>query len=300
MNVVILGAGNVAWHLGHQLKTAGHNIVQVYNRTTFKGEALAHELDAAFTNKLDEVDKDAEVYILAVSDHGIDDIILELRLPGKIVAHTSGAVPLKGMEHISENCGIFYPLQTFTKGTKVDFTEIPMLIEAANDEVKNKLTELAKTISNRVEYLDSHKRRALHVAAVFVNNFTNYLYGIAHDITEREKLDLSLLFPLMQETLNKLKTNKPQDVQTGPAKRSDFRTIEEHLTYLASQESYRETYLVLTESIMAMGKEKPKGVGDQINWDFGDNFDEDMDTTDMEDEIDQIMLDDLENGDDFE
>lgn len=298
MKVVILGAGNVAWHLGHQLKDAGHDILQVYNRTTFKGEALAHELDAAFTNKLEDVDKDAELYLLAVSDHGIDDIILELRLPGKIVAHTSGAVPLKGLEHISENCGIFYPLQTFTKGQKVDFTHIPILIEAANDKVKTQLTELANTISKRVEYLDSHKRRALHVAAVFVNNFTNYLYGIAHDITEREELDLSLLFPLMQETLNKLKSNKPQDVQTGPAKRSDFRTIEEHLTYLANQEAYRETYLVLTESIMAMDKAAPESIGDMVSWDFGDNFDDEHGHkhNEAEDE-DEQLLKDLEEDD---
>ncbi len=278
-NIVIIGAGDVAWNLGHQLKKAGHSIVQVYNRTLDKGQRLADELDADFTNKLEQVDPNADIYLLAVSDHGIDDIILGLRLPGKVVAHTSGAVPLRGMEHISKNCGIFYPLQTLTRGREVDFAQVPMLIEASNDKVKAELTELAASISKRVDYMDSHKRRALHVAAVFVNNFTNYLYSIADDVVQREGLDFSLLNPLMQETLNKLKYHRPVEVQTGPAKRADYRTIEEHLSYLGKNDAYREVYLVLTESIMAAHKaveipdEEPEGE----DWDFGDEFDADFD-----------------------
>lgn len=278
-NIVLIGAGNVAWHLGHQLKNAGHNIVQVYNRTGLKAESLAEELGTDSTNKIEEITKDADIYLLAVSDHGIDDIILELRLPGKIVAHTSGAVPLRGMEHISKKVGIFYPLQTLTKGQMVDFKAVPLLIEASDKQVADELTELAQTISKTVQYMNSEKRRALHVAAVFVNNFTNYLYGIANEVVDREGLDFSLLNPLMQETLNKLKSAKPTEVQTGPAKRGDYRTIEEHLTYLAKNAAYREVYLVLTESIMAANK--PQEIEDKSaeiteeDWDFGDAFDDD-------------------------
>lgn len=277
-NIVLIGAGNVAWHLGHQLKNAGHRIVQVYNRTIEHGEALAEELDTAFTNKLEQVDQSADIYLLAVSDHGIDDIILGLQLPGKIVAHTSGAVPLRGMQHISKNCGIFYPLQTLTKGRMVDFKIVPMLIEASNPTVKEALTELASSISKTVDYMDSHKRRALHVAAVFVNNFTNYLYSIADDVVKRENLDFRLLNPLMQETINKLKHHKPSEVQTGPAKRGDYRTIEDHLNYLDKNDSYREVYLVLTESIMAANKPviEEEAEPEYEDWDFGDDFDGDF------------------------
>lgn len=279
--IVMIGAGNVAWHLGRQLQQAGHDIVQVYNRSRLAGEELANELDCEFTNKIEDIDAFADIYLLAVSDHGIDDIILELRLPGKTVAHTSGAVPLRGMEHISENCGVFYPLQTLTKGTEVSFKEVPMLIEASNEPTEKRLTELAKSISKHVRTMDSHKRRALHVAAVFVNNFANYMYTIASDITKREEMEFSLLHPLMQETLNKLKRSTPRQVQTGPAKRNDYKTIEQHLNYLSKNEAYREIYLVLTESIMTSYKDLPETDEDDEPtgemWDFGDRFDEDLD-----------------------
>ena len=117
------------------------------------------------------------------------------------------------------------------------------------------LTELAVSIGSKVYYLSSNKRRAVHVAAVFANNFTNYLYGISKQIMDREKLPFDMLLPLMQETLNKAKDNDPREIQTGPARRSDFKTVEEHLKYLASREYLREVYLVLSESILSQYKD---------------------------------------------
>lgn len=276
--IVIIGAGNMAWHLAHQFAGAGHKVVQIYNRTKAAAESLANEVGADFVSSIEDITKDADIYIVAVSDHGIDDIILELRLPGKVVAHTSGAVPLKGMEHITEEAGIFYPLQTLTKGNIVDFKQIPILIESDSAKAKYELTALADTVSNKVQELDSHKRRSLHVAAVFVNNFTNYMFDIAENITEREGLNFDLLQPLMQETVNRLQKNKPADVQTGPAKRGDFKTIEQHLTYLNGSPEFKETYLVLTESIMSIYKDaKAKNPeADEKEWDFGDNFDDEL------------------------
>lgn len=250
LKIVLIGAGNMAWHLGHQFKNAGHLIVQVFNRGIEKGEELAAELEADFTNRFEGISKQADVYIVAISDHGIDDIILGLRLDGKVVAHTSGSVPMKGMEHISAQHGIFYPLQTLTKYHPVSFKDVPVFIEASNATVKEMLTLLAQSIGAKVHYLSSHQRRAVHVAAVFANNFTNYLYGISRQIMDKEKLPFDILVPLLQETLNKAKENDPRDIQTGPARRGDYKTIEEHLNYLSRNDNQREVYLVLTESIL--------------------------------------------------
>lgn len=270
-NIVIIGAGNMAWHLGHQFIKAGHKVVEVYNRGKIAGEALAEELDAAFASKPEDITRTADIYIVAVSDHGIDDIILTLQLDKQIVAHTSGAVPMTGMERISLNHGIFYPLQTVTKGTPVDFKEVPIFIEGSNAKVVEELTALAKSITNSVHKLDSHKRRALHVAAVFANNFTNYLYHISSDILRKEDMDFSLLYPLMQETLAKVKNHKPIDVQTGPAKRGDYRTVGEHLNYLQGHDAYKEIYLVLSESIMSLYKAPAEDAMGEEHW--GKDFD---------------------------
>jgi len=276
-NIVIIGAGNMAWHLGHQFIKAGHNIVEVYNRTQIPGQELAEELDADFVDRPENITRKADVYIIAVSDHGIDDIILSLQMDKQIVAHTSGAVPMTGMERISLNHGIFYPLQTLTKGTEVDFSVVPIFVEGANEKVESVLTELAKTLSKNVQILDSRKRRALHVAAVFANNFTNYLYHISSDILRKEKLDFSLLYPLMQETLAKLKHHAPLDVQTGPAKRGDYRTIGEHLNYLQGHDAYREIYLVLSESIMSLYKAPAEDAMGEEHWGQDFEFSEGLD-----------------------
>lgn len=275
-NIVIIGAGNMAWHLGQQFIKAGHKIVEVYNRSKIPGQELAVELDADFVDRPENLTRKADIYIIAVSDHGIDDIILGLQMDKQIVAHTSGAVPMTGMERISLNHGIFYPLQTLTKGTPADFSVVPIFIEGANERVEQVLTELAHTISKNVQILDSRKRRALHVAAVFANNFTNYLYHISSDILRKEKLDFSLLYPLMQETLAKLKGHSPLEVQTGPAKRGDYRTVGEHLNYLQGHDAYREIYLVLSEGIMSLYKAPAEDAMGEEHWGQDFEFSEDV------------------------
>ncbi len=278
----------MAWHLGHQFIKAGHKVVEVFNRSQIAGQELAEELDAAYVSKPEEITRKADIYIVAVSDHGIDDIILTLQMDKQIVAHTSGAVPMTGMERISLNHGIFYPLQTLTKGTEVDFGQVPIFIEGSNEKVEKELTALAKTISKNVQLLDSRKRRALHVAAVFANNFTNYLYHISSDILRKEKLDFSLLYPLMQETLAKLKNHTPTEVQTGPAKRGDYRTVGEHLNYLQGHDAYREIYLVLSESIMSLYKAPAEDAMGEENWGKEFDYEEDVDDLDGLDDLDDL------------
>lgn len=250
-NIVLIGAGNVASHLGIHLKKAGHNIEQVFSKHIDNAEELANVLDATYTNKLNEINKEADLYILAVKDYAIDDVILELRLPDKIVVHTSGAVPLLGMEHISKKCGVFYPFQTFTKESAVDFATVPIFIEASDKATEKVLLEVAQSLSKLSQVVKSEQRKALHLAAVYVNNFTNHLFHIAQTILQKEKLPFELLYPLIKETVTKAGKHKPYDIQTGPARRDDWKTIDEHLHFLDDSPEFREVYLVLTESIMA-------------------------------------------------
>lgn len=250
-NIVLIGAGNVATHLGLQLQKAGHQIVQVFSKHIDNAEELAAKLNADATHKLSDINKDADLYLLAVKDYAIDDVILELRLPGKIVAHTSGAVPLLGMEHISNKCGVFYPFQTFTKNTAVEFSTVPIFIEAADKETEKILLNVAQSISKLSQIVKSEQRKALHLSAVFVNNFTNHLFYIAQSILQKEKLPFELLYPLIKETVTKAGNHNPYDIQTGPARRDDWKTIDEHLHLLEDSPEFREVYLVLTESIMA-------------------------------------------------
>lgn len=268
--IVMLGAGNVAWHLAPALQEAGHHIAQVWSRSYESAQDLGEHLITEYTNRFDELDTSASLYIIAVRDFAIDKLTEELKLPGRIVVHTSGSVPMQGLEKVSEQHGIFYPLQTFTKHTPVKLREVPILIEASDPDTKEVLKEIAGAISDKVQYLSSEKRKVVHLAAVFANNFTNYMYTIADDILEREDLSLKLLQPLFKESVRKLEHQKPAEIQTGPAKRNDLKTIEEHVHLLQDHPTYREVYLVLTENLLERN-EKEEG---DIPYDDTDQLDE--------------------------
>ncbi len=254
--IVLIGAGNVAHHLGFAFKKAGHDILQVFSKSEDNAIELASQLQTKHTSSLNEIDKDADIYILAVKDYAIDDVILELRLPGKIVAHTSGAVPLLGMEHISAQCGVFYPFQTMTKNGKLDFETVPVFIEASDKKTQETLINLAKSITKLSQVVKSEQRKVLHLSAVFVNNFTNHLFYIAQELLKKQQLPFELLYPLIKETVVKVGNNNPEEIQTGPARRNDFKTIDEHLHFLENEPEFREVYLVLSESIMGLYREE--------------------------------------------
>lgn len=252
----MIGAGNVAFHLAHQFKKSGHSILQVYSRTEAAAEFLAEEVQAAFTDDLEKITSGGSLYILAVHDDAVEELAEQLYLPGKIVVHTSAIIPLETLEPVSEKTGVFYPLQTMTKGHDLDFSKVPIFIETNDEDTRKNLQRLASDISDTVLEADLNKRKTLHIAAVFVNNFSNHLFHIAETLLRRDNMQLNILFPLMKETLRKLENNKPFDVQTGPAKRGDMKTVEEHLELLNAYPEFREIYLVLTESLLSAYKKQ--------------------------------------------
>ncbi|WP_432411218.1 Rossmann-like and DUF2520 domain-containing protein [Rasiella sp. SM2506] len=246
ITIVLLGYGNVGQHLYNVMEAAKDvDVVQVYNRTKHK------TLKTPQTQDLKAL-VSADVYIIAIPDDAIGEFSESLPFKNRLVVHTSGGAH---MDVLSSNNlrGIFYPLQTFSKITKVDFSTIPICVEAENEADLQLLKKLGDCISEKVVEISSSAREKLHVAAVFVNNFTNHLYHIAETITAENKLDFNLLKPLITETARKIETLSPAQAQTGPAKRNDKKTIEKHLKLLENSK-YRDLYEHLTESIENSGE----------------------------------------------
>ncbi|APS39490.1 Rossmann-like and DUF2520 domain-containing protein [Salegentibacter sp. T436] len=244
IEVVILGAGNVAFHLFRAFSEAENTrVIQVYNHLE---ENLNYFKDYTnTTNRISDL-KSADFYLLALKDDVIADVAHNLKdLPG-IVLHTSGAVSLNALENLS-NFGVFYPLQTFSKNKLVDFGEIPVCIEANSAENLEKIKKLALEITKDVREVNSEQRKALHLAAVFVNNFSNHLYTLGAEICEKNQVDFSILRPLIKETASKIESLAPKDAQTGPAIRNDQKTIEAHLRLLPKKN--KDIYSILTQSI---------------------------------------------------
>lgn len=249
MEIVIIGTGNVASVLGRKFKEAGHHILQVVGRDSMAASELAYKCDTISTNYFSQINKNADVYIIAVSDKAIAEVINDLKLPGKVVAHTAASVPKEILKEVSHHYGVFYPLQSLRKDM-VMLPDIPIFVDGNDTKAKNTLDNLAHSISNdKVAIAGDDARLKLHVAAVVVSNFSNHLYKLAEDYCKREGLDFKQLLPLIEETALHLKEVSPAEAQTGPAIRHDQETIQKHIGLLKNFSQLKKVYEVMTESI---------------------------------------------------
>lgn len=248
--VSIIGSGNVARHLIHAFQSNSKiELVQVFARNK---KSLTHLLDSnSVTSDYNQLQA-ADVYIIAVSDDAIAEVSSQLPFENQLVVHTSGTVPLTTLESKNRR-GVFYPLQTFSKDKAVNFKTIPICLEAENEKDLQTLNQIASTISDAVYQINSEQRKALHVAAVFVNNFVNHLYQMGSEICDNNNVPFEILKPLIQETANKIVSLSPKEAQTGPAKRNDLTTIEAHQQFL-TDENLSTIYTLLTQSIQNNGK----------------------------------------------
>ncbi len=243
IKVVVLGSGNVATHLCVSLeKHSRILLLQNYNR---KGEKIAN-CGVTITDQPTKI-VTADIYIFAFSDDALTTVNTEfIHLKGLLV-HTSGSTPLEVFSSF-DRCGIFYPIQSFKKNIPVSFSDIPIAVEASNESDQQLLVRFAQSISKSVYVLNSEQRNLLHVAAVFANNFSNFMYTQAEEICQSNAIDFDILKPLITQTITKITTSSPKEIQTGPAIRNDQKTIERHITTLTDQKKIK-LYQLLTAAI---------------------------------------------------
>jgi predicted short-subunit dehydrogenase-like oxidoreductase (DUF2520 family) len=251
--IAILGAGNLAWNLAPALEDAGHEITEVYARDLQKAKEITERIYTAVPkDDLDFSESRAELFILAIKDDALSEVADQVILPeGSILVHTSGAIPMEVLSQSSASyVGVFYPLQSFTKGKKVDFEEVPFLLESEDEGSLQLLKKVAKSLSQLVYILRAKDRQAVHVAAVFASNFTNHMLRIAEDILHRQGLDAELLKPLIIESISKSLQLGARKAQTGPAIREDYETLETHHHFLAYNEQLAEIYRLISQDII--------------------------------------------------
>ena len=247
-SISFIGAGNVATHLAKALFEEGYFIDQIYSRDIDNALTLAGEVESIAVDSIQNINSTADLYILSVNDDGISSVLKHITDKNIFIAHTSGSIPIDVFkENGFSNYGIFYPLQTFSKAKHVNLLEVPFCIEASENE--NELVQLANKLSNSVNLVTSEQRKKLHLAAVFACNFTNYMYHIAEDICTKNDVNFNILKPLIKETAQKIATNHPMDVQTGPAMRGDQEIINHHLDQLKDTLNYQEIYQLITQNI---------------------------------------------------
>jgi predicted short-subunit dehydrogenase-like oxidoreductase (DUF2520 family) len=249
--VVLIGAGNLATRLSKALIENGHEIVQIYSRTEYSASMLANTTGSAFTTKTEDIYKDADIYIISLADSAYETVLGNINFYNKLIVHTSGSLSIEILKQYSENYGVLYPLQTFSKSREVNFSVIPFCIEANKVENEEFLFEFSKSLTTDVRHIDSEQRKKLHLAAVFASNFTNHMYYLAERIIEKNNLPFDILIPLIEEVAQKIKYLSPLDAQTGPAKRKDMNIIAEHLKMLEEDKDLYNLYRTITDSIIS-------------------------------------------------
>lgn len=246
MQTVIIGSGNVAYHLAKASIQNGISIDQIFGRNEKELQKISSELNISYST---ENLQDADLYIICVSDNSVDDVSKIIAKKDCLVAHTSGSLPKEIL--IGEyRKSSFYPLQTFSKTKNLDYKKIPFFIETENEEDQRILTDLASKISDNVMESSHEKRKYIHLTAVFACNFVNHLFARAKEISDAQEIPFDYFLPLINETVQKISEIEPKSAQTGPAVRNDKRILELH-EQLLKDESL-EIYKTMNHSIKKM------------------------------------------------
>jgi len=248
----LIGAGNLAYHLGISLHRAGYHINQIFSRTQQHAERLAKIVGAEAISDFEQLNNKADMYIFALTDHVLSNLPA-LKLRGKIVAHTSGILPSNELIRISNDCGIFYPLQTFKKGKTTDFSEVFITVFANTKRADQMLRYVADSLSKHVVELNDTQREWLHLSAVFANNFTNILLDVSYELACSNNIPFEMLKPLIRQTYERaISGEAPGKFQTGPAVRGDINTINHHADMLMKNPKFQQLY----RSLSALIKER--------------------------------------------
>ena len=252
--IVMIGAGRVASSLALAFREKGLVILQVYNRTPSKGKRLAIRTGAAYTCDLNEISPLADLYIIAVSDDAVAGISERINTGDRLVVHTSGSLPMEVLGKASPNTGVFYPLATFPGRGKRNFSRIPVCIEANSVNNLALIERTASLISGQVVSMNSENRLRLHLAAVFANNFTNFMASVAADLLKEAGAGPEILGTLIRQTGRNMLKQDPFLYQTGPAYRNDTSVMKKHLDMLSAFPEYQNIYRQVSAGIQKMKK----------------------------------------------
>lgn len=250
-NIALIGAGNVATHLGRALKQAGYKIIQLFSRTISSASELAEKLQCPYVTDLSLVTSNADIYLVSVKDDALDKVIPQLvkQNPNALFLHTSGSTSMNVWEGYVKRYGVLYPLQTFSKRFVVDFKTVTFYVEAVDPTDLDIVRQMAYSLSENVYETDSEQRLYVHLAAVFACNFSNHMYAIAYKLLQEKGLSFVPLLPLVDETVRKIHQLNPVGAQTGPARRWDRMIMNKHESLLKTCPAIADIYKKVSESI---------------------------------------------------
>lgn len=255
MKIVIIGSGNIATYYGVRFEEAGHQIVQVLSPNLEHATTLATRLHCEAIQEYTYLNREADIYILGVSDNTLYELAETLKLPGKLIIYGAGAIPLSVLQPISEHIICIWCMFSINKDKLPTQRQFPVIYNTLNEKDQELALQWASILSDAPYLLSDHQKARTHLTAVFVNNFTNHLYAIAHQLMTESNIDFSLLMPMIQDTAQRIQFELPEKLQTGPAVRNDTITLNQQINQLEDHPHFQLVYKVLSDSIRHMYKQ---------------------------------------------
>jgi predicted short-subunit dehydrogenase-like oxidoreductase (DUF2520 family) len=252
MTFNIIGTGNTAWFLAQRLTAAGHTCLGVYGRNAEKAGELASKVSAVVYPAIIDIPDNADCCIVAISDNAIETVAATLSFRDTVLLHTAGSVGMRVLN--TNNTAVLWPVYSIVKTAIPEHRDIPFVWEGNTAKAKTIVQELAKSISDITYELDSQQRAWLHLSAVLGNNFSNHLMSLCEQMSIAHHIPFNLLYPILQQTFDRVTRQSPRQLQTGPAKRGDHATMDKHLDMLATTPHIKDLYKAISTSIENMYK----------------------------------------------
>jgi predicted short-subunit dehydrogenase-like oxidoreductase (DUF2520 family) len=252
MTFNIIGTGNIAWFFGKRLMSGGHSCTGVFGRNTDAAKELAEALLSDVHGSISDVkDRDADICFLAVSDIAIGKVAAQLSFKQTVLVHTAGSVVIEHIKVASKDCAVLWPVYSILRSNLPAHRNIPCAWEASSPKAERYVQSIGHAITDVLFEAKGEQRKWLHLAAVMSNNFMNHLMGICEKICAENQLPFSVMYPIIEQTFDKIKNSSPQSIQTGPAVRRDSTTIQDHLALLSSHRNWQKIYEAITDSIQS-------------------------------------------------
>src|SRR5436190_13469513 len=150
--VVIIGCGNVAWHIAKHLHARGNFDIKVINhRPNHLLEEFAGQFECEVQEGFSKEEK-ADLFFVCVPDRYISSVAKKIRSAAAhpLIIHTSGSARINELQPSGMKCGVMYPLQTFSRKDEVEWKQLPLIIEAKDAGTKKKLKNVASLFSRSV------------------------------------------------------------------------------------------------------------------------------------------------------
>ncbi len=251
MRVTIIGTGNTAWYFAQALHASGHYCAGIYGRNRQSAELLAATVNTKAYDAIENIEE-SDCCIIAISDSAVAEVAEKIAFKTTTLLHTAGSLPMELLAQSAVHYGVLWPVYSIVKTNLPGHRNVPMVWEASDEHAANNIIMLAKSMSDNITNLSGTQRLNLHMAAVLGNNFTNHLFAICEQICGAQGIPFDALYPIIQQTVERIKEHSPKDLQTGPAKRGDIPVLKKHMDLLHAKPEWQEVYKALSQSIAAM------------------------------------------------